>query len=81
MAQNEAAIWYFGENAGLDFNTGAPVALTDGAIITQEGCATISEFAVLYKWSNRLGPHPQPHAQWHGTFRGFLQFAVGHCGT
>ncbi|SNR80703.1 gliding motility-associated C-terminal domain-containing protein [Maribacter sedimenticola] len=43
MAQNEAAIWYFGENAGLDFNSGAPVALTDGAMITQEGCATISD--------------------------------------
>ena len=42
-AQNEAAIWYFGENAGLDFNSGAPVALTDGALITQEGCATISD--------------------------------------
>ncbi|CAG2532854.1 gliding motility-associated C-terminal domain-containing protein [Maribacter dokdonensis] len=42
-SQNEAAIWYFGENAGLDFNSGAPVALTDGALITQEGCATISD--------------------------------------
>jgi hypothetical protein len=43
FAQNEAAIWYFGQNAGLDFNSGAPVALTDGALVTQEGCATISD--------------------------------------
>tara|TARA_R110000823_G_scaffold38579_3_gene103829 strand:- start:353 stop:628 length:276 start_codon:yes stop_codon:yes gene_type:complete len=42
-AQKEAAIWYFGENAGLDFNTGAPVTLLDGALSTREGCATISD--------------------------------------
>ncbi|WP_300027091.1 T9SS type B sorting domain-containing protein [uncultured Maribacter sp.] len=43
-AQKEAAIWYFGENAGLDFNGGAPVTLLDGALNTREGCATISDF-------------------------------------
>lgn len=42
-AQNEANIWYFGENAGLDFNSGAPVALTNGALSTNEGCAIISD--------------------------------------
>ncbi len=42
-AQQEAAIWYFGRNAGLDFNSGTPVTLTDGALATQEGCATISD--------------------------------------
>ena len=41
-AQNESNIWYFGNNAGLDFNSGAPVALNDGELITLEGCATIS---------------------------------------
>jgi hypothetical protein len=41
-AQGEANIWYFGENAGLDFNSGSPVALTDGQLVTEEGCATIS---------------------------------------
>ena len=39
--QKEAAIWYFGENAGLDFRSGVPVALEDGALSTLEGCATI----------------------------------------
>ncbi len=43
QAQEQAAIWYFGENAGLDFNSGAPVALTDGQLNTLEGCATISD--------------------------------------
>ncbi|MCL6275443.1 T9SS type B sorting domain-containing protein [Muricauda sp. 2012CJ35-5] len=44
-AQLEASIWYFGENAGLDFRSGTPVPLLDGALNTQEGCATISDFA------------------------------------
>jgi len=41
-SQGEANIWYFGANAGLDFNSGNPVALTDGQLNTIEGCATIS---------------------------------------
>lgn len=41
-AQGEANIWYFGDHAGLDFNSGSPVALTDGQLNTLEGCATIS---------------------------------------
>ncbi|MBC8754908.1 T9SS type B sorting domain-containing protein [Kordia sp. YSTF-M3] len=43
FSQGEANIWYFGENAGLDFNSGTPVAITDGQIDTLEGCATISD--------------------------------------
>ncbi len=43
FAQKEAAIWYFGNNAGLDFNSGNPVALTNGKLVTKEGCATISD--------------------------------------
>lgn len=42
-AQREAAIWYFGVNAGIDFNSGSPVALTNGMLGTMEGCATISD--------------------------------------
>lgn len=42
-AQGEANIWYFGQNAGLDFNGGNPVALTNGQLVTDEGCATISD--------------------------------------
>ena len=34
-------IWYFGQNAGLDFNSGSPVALTNGMINTYEGCASV----------------------------------------
>lgn len=32
FGQKQGNIWYFGDHAGLDFNTGAPVALTNGQI-------------------------------------------------
>ena len=49
LAQQEGNIWYFGANAGLDFNitlnniNGDPVALTDGALFTIEGCSSVSD--------------------------------------
>ncbi len=42
FSQREAANWYFGSNAGLDFNSGEPVPLFDGALNTIEGCESIS---------------------------------------
>lgn len=42
FAQKEAANWYFGNNAGLTFNSGTPEALLDGQLVTGEGCAAIS---------------------------------------
>jgi len=42
FSQNEANVWYFGNNAGLDFNSGTPVALTNGQMATLEGCASIA---------------------------------------
>ena len=41
--QKEANIWYFGNQAGLDFNSGSPVTLTDGAMFAFEGCASIAD--------------------------------------
>lgn len=40
--QPQNLIWYFGFNAGLDFNTTPPTAIT-GQLNTLEGCATISD--------------------------------------
>lgn len=40
--QNESANWYFGIFSGLDFNSAAPVELTDGSLFTVDGCATVS---------------------------------------
>lgn len=48
FAQGEANWWYFGYNtgyAGLDFNGGSPVAVTNGQLSTYEGCASISDAA------------------------------------
>lgn len=42
-AQGEATYWYFGENAGLDFSSGAPQLNLDGQLSTNEGCGTISD--------------------------------------
>jgi hypothetical protein len=42
-AQHEADKWFFGVNAGLDFFTGSPVAISGSAMVTNEGCATISD--------------------------------------
>ncbi|MDO6623986.1 T9SS type B sorting domain-containing protein [Oceanihabitans sp. 1_MG-2023] len=44
-SQDQASNWYFGENAGIQFNTlnGAVTALTDGQLNTKEGCSSISD--------------------------------------
>jgi hypothetical protein len=48
-AQKQGNIWHFGEGAGLNFNSGTPVAITNGqtatdiGIANQEGSATISD--------------------------------------
>ncbi|MFZ4414002.1 MAG: gliding motility-associated C-terminal domain-containing protein [Bacteroidales bacterium] len=40
-AQLESNIWYFGANAGITFSTNPPSALTNGALYTMEGSASI----------------------------------------
>ncbi len=42
-AQKQGNNWYFGETAGITFNTSPPSALTDGQLDTDEGCASISD--------------------------------------
>lgn len=42
VAQKEANFWYFGHYAGMNFALGIPVALTNGALYTGEGCSSIS---------------------------------------
>lgn len=43
FSQKEGNNWYFGMNAGLNFNTDPPTALTNGQLNTWEGCATVSD--------------------------------------
>lgn len=43
FAQKEGANWFFGIKAGLNFNSGTPVPITKGKLITKEGSAAISD--------------------------------------
>lgn len=43
FGQGETWNWYFGINAGLNFSTGSPTPLLNGALNTSEGVATISD--------------------------------------
>ncbi len=42
-AQKQCNVWYFGQNAGVSFNTGSPVDISPSSMITQEGCASIAD--------------------------------------
>ena len=42
-AQKQANIWYFGEYAGLDFNSGTPIAITNSVLNIFEGGASICD--------------------------------------
>jgi len=44
-AQSEQNLWYFGQQAGLDFTSGAPTPLKDGKMTTFEGCAVATNKA------------------------------------
>jgi hypothetical protein len=43
LSQPEARYWYFGNKAGLDFNSNPPQALSNGQMIAIEGCSSISD--------------------------------------
>jgi gliding motility-associated-like protein len=44
FSQQEASVWYFGENAGIKFHAdGSVTPLVDGQLKTFEGCAALSD--------------------------------------
>jgi hypothetical protein len=45
FGQHQTDNWYFGWNAGIDFSSGIPLAVTGGALVTTEGCSSISDNA------------------------------------
>ena len=68
-AQEEANIWYFGGNAGIDFNNGSPIPLTDGALFQHEGCATISDsLGNLLFYTNGIDVWNKNHMQMQNGF-------------
>lgn len=43
FSQKEGNIWYFGNNAGVSFNTSPPTALTNGKLSQREGCSSVCD--------------------------------------
>jgi gliding motility-associated-like protein len=43
FSQNQNNIWYFGERAGLNFNTNPPTALNDGVFSHAEGVSSVCD--------------------------------------
>lgn len=41
--EQRSNIWYFGNNAGIDFNKKPPVALNDSKMIAPDGCAIVCD--------------------------------------
>lgn len=56
FSQNAAGVWYFGTEAGINFNLGAnPVTLLDGQMKTFEGCATLcTDFGTLLFYTDGI---------------------------
>ncbi|UTW60910.1 gliding motility-associated C-terminal domain-containing protein [bacterium SCSIO 12741] len=66
LAQKEANWWYFGMNAGLDFNPGSPpTGYSNGAMTPLEGCASISHptTGVLQFYSDGISVWNRNHVQ------------------
>lgn len=55
-SQSAAGVWYFGNQAGINFNLGSnPVALFDSQMQTFEGCATLcDDFGTLLFYTDGL---------------------------
>lgn len=45
QAQLQTAIWFFGQQAGLDFRGPQPIALTNGQLVADEGCSSQADSA------------------------------------
>src|SRR5687768_14567607 len=43
FSQKETNIWYFGTNAGIDFNSGSPIDISPGPLTSQEGVSSICD--------------------------------------
>jgi hypothetical protein len=43
LAQDEANVWFFGNQAGLDFNSGTPAVLNEGPSVNDRAIASISD--------------------------------------
>lgn len=64
FSQQQASNWYFGNNAGLSFNTGNPIAVTNGQLVTYEGCAVLSnDIGELLFYTDGVTIYNKNHAE------------------
>lgn len=62
FSQGEANNWYFGKNAGLNFNSGSPTVIYDGQLSTEEGCSSISTpFGELLFYTDGMNVYDKSH--------------------
>lgn len=63
FSQGETNFWYFGFNAGLDFNSGSPIVINDGKLYTEEGATVISSpFGELIFYTDGVTVYDKNHA-------------------
>ena len=64
-AQNKRAnIWYFGTNAGIDFNSGSAVSINNGVIVTGEGSAVMCDTSgALLFYTDGIQVYDRSHTQ------------------
>ncbi len=63
FAQKQGNIWYFGFQAGLDFNSGTAKVITDGKVSTMEGVATIcNKFGDLLMYTDGITVWDKSHS-------------------
>jgi gliding motility-associated-like protein len=62
FGQKQSNIWYFGKNAGLDFNHGSPIVLEDGNMDNFEGVSCISDrYGKLLFYTDGLTVYDKQH--------------------
>lgn len=80
-----AYTWYFGQNAGLDFSSGRPVALTNSAMNANEGSVSISDVNGNLLFYSNGGERPTMGAIWNRNHQVMLNGALGQntrgCGS
>ncbi|MBK9420394.1 MAG: T9SS type A sorting domain-containing protein [Flavobacteriales bacterium] len=62
LSAQKANIWYFGEKAGIDFNSGTATPLLNGDMIAFEGCSSICDENGQLRFYTNGGPvDPWPY--------------------
>jgi len=65
-SQNQNNVWYFGDHAGVSFNTAPPTTLNDGVFIQAEAVTSICDIngnlLFFYQWNRCVECKPCKYA-------------------